>query len=70
MKNLLFIAFTVFVVLGCSGSEVQDVPNKDRVQRKEYKDMTAQEKIDFINRTPMPQDAKDRAIAGIKAGRE
>lgn len=53
---------------GCNDSNpVVDVPNPNRVKRKSYDSMSTQEKIDFINKTPMPQAAKDKQIAQIKA---
>ena len=45
-----------------------DVPQANRVERKEWKDMTKEEKIVFIQKTPMPEEAKQKEIARINAG--
>lgn len=68
MKRALLILVPLIVV-GCSDSaQVVNVPNPNRIERKPYESMTVDEKIDFINKTPMPQDAKDKQIAALKAG--
>lgn len=65
------VALSMAVLPGCgSGAgEVQDVPNPERVERKEWDDMTKEEKIEFINRTPMPEEAKQAQIKAIQEGR-
>jgi len=62
--------FATAVLAGCSqGGGPVDVPQEGRVERKEYKDMSVEEKIDFINKTPMPEEAKRKQIESIRAGR-
>jgi hypothetical protein len=69
MIKLIPLSIIALAVFGCSSGDagVVNVPNPDRVERKPYESMTAEEKIEFINKTPMPQDAKDREIANIRA---
>lgn len=65
--SLLLIAGLVSTA--CSGGQKPvDVPMEGRVERKDWKDMTKEEKIDFIRTTPMPADAQEREIARIQAG--
>jgi len=68
-KMAALLAPLAVLLVGCSDANpVVDVPNKDRVPRKAFAEMTKEEKIQFINHTPMPRDAKDREIARIRAG--
>ncbi|MDX2065276.1 MAG: hypothetical protein SFX74_05985 [Fimbriimonadaceae bacterium] len=54
---------------GCdSNSGPVDVPNKGRVERKEFDKMSVEEKVKFIENTPMPPEAKAKEIARIKSG--
>jgi len=68
MKYFPFL-FSILILAGCNSSEVRDVPNPNRVERKPFEQMTQEEKIKFIEMTPMPQDAKAREIQRIKEGR-
>ncbi len=67
---LILLAGLLSTLVACNQAEaVQDVPNPDRVERKAWEDMTPEEKIDFVNKTPMPEEAKQRQIESIKAGK-
>lgn len=64
-----FIASLLFFALGCGSDQgAVDVPNPDRVERKPWEQMTKEEKIEFIQRTPMPEEAKQKQIQSIEAG--
>lgn len=70
MKKLLFVVLAVagsWSLIGCGNDvPVQDVPG-ERVERKPFDQMTKEEKIEFIKRTPMPEEAKQKEIARIEA---
>jgi hypothetical protein len=70
MSKTVIILVVAVGLIGCGSGAQQavDVPNTNRIPRKEYKDMTVEEKIEFINKTPMPDEAKQKEIARIKAG--
>ncbi len=74
MKNRLLIfiigiSAVTGLLSGCgSDSKPVDVPNPDRVERKPWEQMTKEEKIEFIRKTPMPEEAKQKQIQGIEAG--
>jgi hypothetical protein len=54
---------------GCdSNSGPVDVPNTNRVERKDFDKMSVEEKVKFIENTPMPPEAKAKEIARIKSG--
>lgn len=69
-KYLIVVAvlFASAFVGGCKEETVQDVPNTERVPRKEWEDMTKDEKIEFIRRTPMSEEAKQKQIEAIERG--
>lgn len=72
VKNVLFCclgALLLVLAVGCQGEAGKvDVPNPDRVERKDWKDMNQEEKIKFIEKTPMGEEAKKKEIERIKAG--
>lgn len=68
MKRIWWIAVAGAMLAGCAQEAVVDVPDPNRQPRKEYSEMTQEEKIEFINRTPLPADAKAREIERIRAG--
>lgn len=53
---------------GCSAGSAAVRPDGPPTPLKEYNTMTKDEKIAFINKTPMPEDAKRKQIAAIQAG--
>lgn len=57
------------LIAGCGpDSKPVDVPNADRVERKPWEQMSKEEKIEFIRKTPMPEEAKQKQIQSIEAG--
>jgi hypothetical protein len=62
-------ALSLILAAGCEGQSGKvDVPNPERVERKDWKDMSQQEKITFIEKTPQSEEAKKKEIERIKAG--
>lgn len=65
------VALVGAALVGCSDSAAPTkAPEITGTPPKEWKDMTKQEKIDTINKQPMPEDAKRRTIDDINAGRQ
>ena len=65
---IALLPFALFIAACDSTGAAVDVPNPERVERKEWSQMTKEEKIEFIKRTPMPEEAKQKQIEAIQAG--
>lgn len=72
MKPLIPIVLVASAALlgGCNDAPVvTDVPNPERVERKPFDKMSVDEKVNFIQHTPMSEEAKQKQIAAIRQGR-
>ncbi len=69
-QTITLVAAALMCVIGCSDSSIPPSSPYTGKPRKEFKDMTKEEKIDFINHTPGSEDAHKRSIARINAGQE
>jgi hypothetical protein len=70
-RSLLWVLFAVAVVApltGCGDEVSTKAPPITAKPKKEWKAMTKQEKIDLINRQPMPEEAKQKELAKINQG--
>lgn len=66
---LLLAGFAaMFVLDGCSMGVAEK--GDDNAVKSDYQKMTVDQKIDWWNHSPLPQNEKDKKIADIKAGKD
>ena len=72
-RPLLMALFAIGVAVpltGCGDAASTKAPPITAPPRKEWKTMTKQEKIDLINKQPMPDEAKKAELAKIESGQD
>ena len=63
------LALSGGLLAGCDNTgQVIDEPMEGRKERKPWEEMTKEEKIEMIERTPMSDEAKRKQIDQIRAG--
>ncbi|MGV3615552.1 MAG: hypothetical protein ACO1SV_09485 [Fimbriimonas sp.] len=68
LQYLIAIA-ALAIAAGCSDSPSTAAPNVQGKPRPDWKTMSKEEKIEMINKMPIPDDAKRKQIEDIQAGR-